>query len=116
MDDPLLLAHLNLDVADLPRSAAFYGEHLELPVDVSDAAVRVEWPSFLLVLTPGTPRASDNFHFGFRVATSADVDAWTSRLRARNVPIVAEAERRGSVYVARITDPDAYVIEVFTFL
>ncbi|GAC1543480.1 MAG: hypothetical protein NVS3B16_09880 [Vulcanimicrobiaceae bacterium] len=112
-NDALLLAHLNLDVGDLSRSADFYAEKLGLAVESAETTVTVRWPSFLLVLTLGSPRASDNFHFGFRVAGSRDVDAWVALLRERNVPVVAPPERRGSVYVARVTDPDGYIIEIF---
>ncbi len=111
----LTLAHLNLDVADLGRSAAFYRSELGLPVETTATTVVVRQPSFLLVLSAGTPNGSGNFHFGFRVASRDDVDRWMSRLRERGVPIVFEAEQRGSTYVGRIADPDAYPIEIFAF-
>jgi len=62
------------------------------------------------------PRASDEFHFGFRVDAQADVDAWAQRLRGRGVAITTEPERRGFVYVFRVADPDGYVIEIFAFV
>lgn len=112
----MLLAHLNLDVADLARSTEFYATSFELPVERGDAQTTVRWPSFLLVLTPGTPRTSENFHFGFRLESRAEVDAWFAKLRERGVPIVAEPEVRGKTYVGRIADPDAYVVEIFSFV
>lgn len=112
----MLLAHLNLDVSDLSRSTEFYSTHLELPVERAATQTTVRWPSFLLVLTPGEPRASANFHFGFRLETTAEVDAWFARLRERGVAIVAEPERKGTTYVGRIADPDAYVVEIFAFI
>ncbi|GAC1307602.1 MAG: hypothetical protein NVS2B3_02460 [Vulcanimicrobiaceae bacterium] len=116
MSQPLLLAHLNLDVADLERSVAFYGQALELPVTRSNGTARVVWESFLLVLASGTPNASADFHFGFRVDSSEAVDAWAQRLRERGIALASEPARRGAVYVFRVADPDAYVIEIFAFV
>ncbi|MDP9025893.1 MAG: VOC family protein [Candidatus Eremiobacteraeota bacterium] len=112
----MLLAHLNLDVADLARATDFYATAFELPVERGESQTTIRWPSFLLVLTPGTPRTSDNFHFGFRLDSREEVDAWFEKLRTRNVPIVAEPMVKGKTYVGRITDPDAYVVEIFAFV
>lgn len=112
----MLFAHLNLDVADLARATDFYATALELPVERTSSQTTIRWPSFLLVLTPGTPKTSDNFHFGFRLETRADVDAWFAKLRARGVPIVAGPTVKGTTYVGRITDPDAHIVEIFTFV
>ena len=112
----MLLAHLNLDVADLARSTDFYATHFDLPVERAETQTTIRWPSFLLVLTPGEPRTSANFHFGFRVETTAEVDTWFARLRERGVPIVAEPERKGTTYVGRIADPDSHIVEIFAFV
>ncbi|GAC1401139.1 MAG: hypothetical protein NVSMB59_22970 [Vulcanimicrobiaceae bacterium] len=112
----LTLAHLNLDVADLERSARFYGDALALPVERTPTTVVVRQPSFLLVLSAGPPEAGGNFHFGFRVETRDEVDAWMAKLAQRGVPIVSPAERRGSTYVGRVSDPDADAVEIFAFV
>lgn len=115
MTEPLLLAHLNLDVSDVERSIAFYEEALGLPVTRLNGTARVAWDSFLLVLAPGEPRASDGFHFGFRLDAPKDVDAWAERLRGRGVVLASEPAGLGTVHVFRIVDPDGYVIEIFAF-
>ena len=112
----MLFAHLNLDVTDLARSTEFYETAFALDVERGETQTTLRWPSFLLVLTPGAPRTSENFHFGFRLESKAEVDAAFAKLRARNVPILAEPEARGQTYVGRITDPDDYVVEIFSFI
>lgn len=112
----MLFAHLNLDVADLARSTEFYASELDLPVERGATQTTIRWPSFLLVLTPGKPNASANFHVGFRLETQGEVDAWFARLRERGVPVVAEPERKGTTYVGRIADPDAHIVEIFAFV
>lgn len=112
----MLLTHLNLDVADLARATDFYATAFELPVERGETQTTIRWPSFLLVLTPGTPRVSDNFHFGFRLDSREDVDSWFDKLRTRGVAIVADPTVKGKPYVGRIADPDAYVVEIFAFV
>lgn len=111
--DPLTLAHLNLDVADLARSAAFYGDVLGLPVTARSDSLLVAWPGGLLVLAAGAVTAAGSFHFGLRADSDAAVDRWFERLRGLGVAVVAEPEDRGAVYVGRIADPDGYPIEIY---
>jgi catechol 2,3-dioxygenase-like lactoylglutathione lyase family enzyme len=94
----LCLTHLNIDVRDLDASY--------------NGALRVEHAQYLLVINAGEPKAGGTFHFGFRVACAAAVDAWIDRLRSYDVPILIEPERAGNVYVARVADPDGYQIEI----
>jgi catechol 2,3-dioxygenase-like lactoylglutathione lyase family enzyme len=110
------MTHLNLDARDLDASARFYGEALGLPVVRREGMVRVEHPSYLIVLNAGEPKVGGTFHFGFRVAGADDVDAWTERLRAHGVPIIVEPKHSGPVYVTRIADPDGYEIEIYAEL
>ncbi len=112
----LRMTHLNLDARDLDASWRFYGELLGLPVIRRDGMLRVEHPSYLLVLNAGEPKASETFHFGFRVAGAGDVDSWIERLRNHSVPIIVEPHHVGSVYVARVSDPDDYAIEIYAEL
>jgi len=109
----LRLTHLNLDARDLDASFRFYGELLGLPVTRRDGTLRVEHPSYLLVLNAGEPKVGGAFHFGFRVAGAGDVDEWIERLRSNGVPIIVEPRHVGSVYVARVADPDSYEIEIY---
>jgi catechol 2,3-dioxygenase-like lactoylglutathione lyase family enzyme len=112
----LRLTHLNLDARDLDASCRFYGEFLGLPVIRRDGTLRVEHPSYLLVINAGEPQVSGTFHFGFRVADAGDVDAWIERLRSHRVPIIVEPKEAGPVYVARVEDPDGYNIEIYAEL
>ena len=109
----LALAHLNLDVRDLVAAARFYGEVLALPIERRDASLSIRHPQFLLVLARGEPRVGGTFHFGFRVPTRDDVDAWVERVRTMGSPVLIEPRLTRSVYVARIADPDAYEIEIY---
>jgi len=112
----LRMTHLNLDARDLDASSQFYGEILGLPTLRRDGTLRVEHPNYLLVLNAGEPKVGGTFHFGFRVAGAGDVDAWIERLRSNNVPILIEPKHVGSVYVARVADPDGYEIEIYADL
>jgi catechol 2,3-dioxygenase-like lactoylglutathione lyase family enzyme len=110
------LTHLNLDVRDLAASKHFYGDLLGLPATHRDGTLRIEHPSYLLVLNAGEPKVGGRFHFGFRVAGADGVDAWIEHLRANRVPVLVDPKRAGSVYVARIADPDGYEIEIYADL
>lgn len=112
----LRLAHLNLDARDLEASYRFYGEALGLPVVRLEAMLRVEHPSYLLVINQGEPSVGGTFHFGFRVGGAGDVDTWIERLRSYSTPILVEPVRAGAVYVARVADPDGHEIEIYTDL
>jgi catechol 2,3-dioxygenase-like lactoylglutathione lyase family enzyme len=110
------MTHLNLDARDLDASSRFYGELLGLPVIRRDGTLRVEHPSYLLVLNSGEPNVGGTFHFGFRVTLASDVDHWIERLRSHGVPIIVEPKHVGAVYVARLRDPDGYEIEIYADL
>ena len=112
----LRLTHLNLDARDLEASYQFYGTALGLPVTRREAMLRVAHPSYLLVINLGEPKVGGTFHFGFRVAEASDVDAWIERLRSHNTPILIEPAHVGSVYVARVSDPDGHQIEIYADL
>ena len=110
----LELTHLNLDVANLDVSERFYREEFGLPVRREPASLAVRTPAFLLVLAAGAPQAGGGFHFGFRVGSPADVDAWFARFVERGVPVTAMPETRGAVYVGRVRDPDGYAVEIYS--
>ncbi len=112
----LTFAHLNVDVRDLERSEHFYRDLLSLPVERRSDALAVRWPGGLLVLVAGEPNVVGTFHFGFRVATRADVDGWFARLSERGADVVEMPVERGDVYVGRVRDPDGYPIEIYAEL
>ena len=109
----LRLTHLNLDVRDLDASERFYRDVLALPVERRATSLAVRRPGYLLVLGAGEPVMGGAFHFGFRVGSSDDVDAWFARLRAAGVTILVEPNDAGAVYVGRVADPDGYPIEIY---
>jgi len=108
------VTHLNLDVASLAASERFYRDVFALPAVRTETTIRIHTPTFLLVLAQGTPHIGGGFHFGFRVDSAADVDAWFEHFRAENVPIVEAPVQRGPVYVGRVHDPDGYSIEIYS--
>jgi catechol 2,3-dioxygenase-like lactoylglutathione lyase family enzyme len=110
------MTHLNLDARDLDAVIAILRRASRIAGSSSRRALRVEHPSYLLVLNAGEPKVGGTFHFGFRVAGAGDVDGWTERLRSHRVPIIVEPKHVGSVYVARVADPDSYEIEIYADL
>jgi lactoylglutathione lyase len=109
----MTLSHLNLDVTDLDRSERFYRDVLGLLVTRRSDSLFIRCGDAILVLAAGPPIEGGTFHFGFRVADDAAVDAWFARLRTLDVPVVEMPARRGSVFVGRLRDPDGYAIEIY---
>ena len=110
----LRLTHLSLGVANLDVSEKFYREVLDLPVQRVDDHVEVRWNDFLLILTSSPPAGRGKFHFGFRVETKAEVDAWGKRLRELGVDIVIGPSGEGSLRQLYCIDPDDYKIEIYS--
>jgi catechol 2,3-dioxygenase-like lactoylglutathione lyase family enzyme len=113
---PLRLTHLSLGVANLAVSERFYGEVLGLPAKRVDDHVEIRWSDeFLLILTSSPPAGRGKFHFGFRVNTAEEVDAWAKRLRDSQVEIVigpsSSDEGLRQLYCI---DPDDYKIEIYS--
>ncbi len=109
----MTLSHLNLDVTDLDRSERFYRDVLGLLVTRRSDSLFIRCGDAILVLAAGAPVIGGTFHFGFRVADDAAVDAWFLRLRALDVPVIDMPAHRGSVFVGRLCDPDGYAIEIY---
>lgn len=107
------ISHLSLGVTDLAASEAFYGKVLGLPCKRHGEDVRVQWPEFLLVLSERPPADRSKFHFGFRVNTAAEVDAWAERLRANNTQIISGPASDNGTRQLFFLDPDQYVIEIY---
>lgn len=106
--------HLSLVVSDVERSAAFYeavfgmdrqwreGEFVFLCCGDSD-----------LALVRGKPLIHRRFHFGFRVDTRGEVDAWLTRVKAHETPVTHGPEDYGDYYTFSIRDPDGYAVEIY---
>lgn len=106
--------HLSLVVSDPDKSAAFYeslfgmerewreGDFVFLACGDSD-----------LALVKGKPLIHRRFHFGFRLDSRKDVDAWLGRVREHEAPVTHGPEDYGDYYTFSLRDPDGYAIEVY---
>ena len=113
------LDHVALTVSDRARSAAFYGEHFGLTERVHDdehLLILGDAQGSLLALSQGEPPAGHlprTNHFGFRLASAADVLAARERFRAAQVE-ETEFQDHGPTRV-QVADPDGYRVEVYAF-
>ena len=116
--------HIALRATDLQRSVAFYAKYAGLVVahERDEDGTRVVWlaeraddPSFVFVLIPMTHTAGERpgvHHFGFSVASRADVDAIAAV--ARGDGILRDGPRdAGPVvgYFCIVEDPDRNWVE-----
>jgi len=112
---PLKLTHLSLGVANINISERFYGDVLGLPTKRIDDMVEIRWSDeFLLILMSSPPAGRGKFHFGFRVGTPKEVDAWAERLRERGVEIVIGPSSDNGRRQLYCIDPDDYKIEIYS--
>jgi catechol 2,3-dioxygenase-like lactoylglutathione lyase family enzyme len=124
---PPRLTHVALRATDLARSVAFYASYAGLVVthERDDEGTRVVWlaeraedPTFVFVLIPMPHSDGERpgvHHFGFSVASRAEVDAIAERARADG--ILREGPRdAGPVvgYFCIVEDPDRNWVE-FSF-
>ena len=81
----LTLNHLNVPARGPDGLRRWYVEKLGL-----SARGPFLWSGgSLLVFVPGAPLPADSFHFGFRVESLEQLDAWATSLRARDVDVGA---------------------------
>ena len=112
------VAHLNITVADLDRSQAFYERWFgfdQRPETYSDGTRFIRnADGFDLALHPGQPPSppAPTVHFGFRTADADEVRALLSELRAADVPITETHDEPGYVSL-KCLDPDGYEIEIY---
>ncbi len=109
----LRLAHLSLGVNDLDAAERFYGELLGLPTQRVEEHIEIRRPDFLLVLCLRPPSDRAKFHFGFRVETFDDVDAWAERLRGGGAEIISGPSSEGALRQLYFLDPDGYEVEIY---
>jgi catechol 2,3-dioxygenase-like lactoylglutathione lyase family enzyme len=121
------LTHVALRVKDLTRSVAFYREYAGLVVchERVDDGVRVVWlaerpedPAFVFVLIPMPHTESERtavHHFGFTLASRAEVDAIAASARTAGV-LREEPRDAGPIvgYFCILEDPDGNWVE-FSF-
>lgn len=118
MPDPMLrmraLNHLSLVVSDVARSAEFYRAVFGM-----EEQSRAEDFAFLgcgesdLALVKGQPLIHRRFHFGFRVETRAEVDAWLERVHGHRAAVTHGPEDYGDYYTFSLRDPDGYAVEIY---
>jgi catechol 2,3-dioxygenase-like lactoylglutathione lyase family enzyme len=112
------LLHLNLTVADVARSEAFYARWFGFdrrPETMSDDTRFVRnRDGFDLALHPGAPPAppAPTVHFGFRTEEADEVRALLGELRAAGVSITETHDEPDYVSL-KCLDPDGYEIEVY---
>jgi len=112
------LAHLNLTVADLDRSSAFYSGWFgfdERQETLSDGTRFVRnRDGFNLAFhrgqSPWPP--APTVHFGFRAANPDEVRSMLAELRKAEVTITEAHDEPGYVSL-KCLDPDGYEIEVY---
>jgi catechol 2,3-dioxygenase-like lactoylglutathione lyase family enzyme len=104
--------HVEIHVADLGASRAFYREALGLPTVDGEL---VEWGDFGIVSIDGEHSLSRNLHIGFGVDSRDDVDAWWNRMTEAGYESDGEPGPRPqyseSYYGAFVRDPDGHSIE-----
>ena len=107
------ISFIHLGVSDLAESEHFYRDVLGLPAERKGDDVQVRWPDFLLVLSENPPSARGKFHFGFRVDSESDVNAWAERLRSHDVRIIAGPASQNGAQQVFFLDPDQYEIRIY---
>jgi catechol 2,3-dioxygenase-like lactoylglutathione lyase family enzyme len=117
------LDHVALTVADRERSAAFYAEHFALAHRVHEdhhLLILADDAGSLLALSQGEPAAAGlprTNHFGFRLASAAEVNAARARFRDAGVQETeSQAEPQGGAPArVQVLDPDGYRVEVYAY-
>jgi catechol-2,3-dioxygenase len=116
------ISQITLRVNDLRRAEEFYGGILGLKLDhrVGANITYLRINSDLLVLvkaeTPGSPDARDIRvdHFGFRLASDAEVDAAALYLDDQGVHIVTRPAHRREGRAFFVMDPDGNLVEFYS--
>ena len=110
------LGHLNLTVADVDASIAFYARWFGFARVLSrydDGTVFVtDDEGFELALHAGEPVADDGWHFGFLTRSAAEVVDLAIGLEGAGVTVV-EREESPDYTGFKCRDPDGYWIEVY---
>lgn len=116
------LTHLHLVVRDLERSLRFYQQVFGMEERFRDG------PKMVFLNTPGSEDlitlnedpaearlAGVNggvAHFGFRLASSTDLDTAIAEIEAAGGKLIRRGEHAPGVPFAYVEDPDGYVIEL----
>ncbi len=108
------LNHLSLVVSDVERSAGFYESLFGMERSWREGDfVFLSCGDADLALVKGKPLIHRRFHFGFRVASRDEVDAWLEAVRKADAPITHGPEDYGDYYTFSCRDPDGYAVEIY---
>ena len=108
------LNHVNLVVSDVDEAARYYQDTFGMELSYREGDfVFLSCGESDLALVKGLPLIHRRFHFGFRVTTREEVDAWLARLRERGEEIAHGPHDYGGYYTFSTLDPDGYAIEIY---
>ena len=106
--------HLNLVVSDVERAETFYVGLFGMERQwTEEGFVFLSCGQSDVALSKGKPLIHRRFHFGFRVDSREDVDAWLERVMAHEAPVTHGPEDYGDYYTFSCRDPDGYTIEIY---
>ncbi len=109
--------HLHLKVASVERAAAFYERCFGLRRYVSHGEILFmrDEAGMDLALAPSAEAATPPpwFHLGFRLDSSAEVEALHERLEAAGVAIRCPLTLEEDFTFFRCADPDGYELEIY---
>lgn len=108
------LNHLSLVVSDVERSAAFYESLFGMERQWREGDfVFLSCGDTDLALVKGRPEIHRRFHFGFRVESREEVDAWLRTVESSEAPITHGPADYGDYYTFTCRDPDGYGVEIY---
>jgi catechol-2,3-dioxygenase len=111
------LNHLDLQVQDVSRTAAFFERYFGLCVRSNPGSpalvILTDEAGFVLVLqrAPSDQRYPEGFHLGFLLDQVADVHALHARAQADGTP-VSDVIVNGRGTMIYLTAPEGYYVEV----
>lgn len=110
----LRITYMSLGVSDLGETERFYRDILGLAIERTGGDLCIRWPDLVLVFTENPPSARGKFHFGFRVGTPQEVDAWADKLRQKNARVLGAPTSEDGERKFYFLDPDQYEIVIYS--
>jgi catechol 2,3-dioxygenase-like lactoylglutathione lyase family enzyme len=117
------LNHLSLVVSDVERSAEFYQSVFGMERQWQEGdfvflscGQREPGGGSDLALVKGKPLIHRRFHFGFRLDSRDEVDAWLRHINGAQPgesPVTHGPQDYGDYYTFSLRDPDGYAVEIY---